>query len=329
MIKKHYPEIDKLRGIAICMVLLYHSILVFPVNLHEIAWCRLLHTFLWKIEMPLFFMVSGFCMTSMCIAGWKGYGGYLSKKGMRVFVPHLVFGMLDIFPRVIPNPLVNEQMDVKEAVTDFLFFGGSDWFLWTLFLIFLVFPGAVYLYQTGRAGKILVAGMSLLLYFFSGAVTNLFLFSTAAEFQVYFVIGYLARQEIFEKDRQARLEKAAPAFLGGAVMTLLYAVSRAEEKTAGMLLFAAAGGIFFLWIAKKSGGWAEKLLLVSGKYSLQMYLLGGYALVFSRTVLVTAMGISSPVIIILGNFVLDAILTIGVTHFIIRPVKPFRILCGL
>ena len=48
--RKRLPEVDILRGMAILMVLLYHSIIVFPVNLHEIQWCSALHTFLWVVQ---------------------------------------------------------------------------------------------------------------------------------------------------------------------------------------------------------------------------------------------------------------------------------------
>ena len=46
---KRWQEADILRGMAILMVLLYHSIIVFPLDLHEIVWCRMLHTFLWTV----------------------------------------------------------------------------------------------------------------------------------------------------------------------------------------------------------------------------------------------------------------------------------------
>ena len=144
--KKRLPEMDILRGMAILMVLLYHSIIVFPVNLHEIQWCSALHTFLWVVQMPLFFLVSGFCYTGLhspagvgkpdCsgqprpgaelsgsgrkTASLAGYGSYLRKKCSRILVPHIVFSLLDILPRIIPNPLVNEQMEWREALKDFV-----------------------------------------------------------------------------------------------------------------------------------------------------------------------------------------------------------------
>ena len=83
VVKPYYKEIDILRGLAILMVLCYHSILVYPINLHEIAWCRELHSYLWVVEMPLFFLVSGFCFqygTPEKAGVGKTYGAYLWKK---------------------------------------------------------------------------------------------------------------------------------------------------------------------------------------------------------------------------------------------------------
>ena len=345
--KKHYTEIDKLRGIAICMVLLYHSILVYPVNLHEIPWCSTLHSFLWKIEMPLFFLVSGFCVSFEKAeeeSKVRAYGRYVWKKVKRVLVPHAVFGLLDIVPRMIPNPLVHEQTEAAAALWDFFFYGGSDWFLWVLFVLFLVFPAAMVCYRKKTAGKGAVILCSLVLYFVSGKVTDLFLLSMAAEFQVYFLMGYVLRWEVYEKgypekwqereSKQAETtktewEKALPALAGCVLMAALFLTGMARERMPGMLLFVAGGTGFFLWLAWKSSGVAEKLLKLCGTYSLQMYLLGGYALVASRTLLVSVLGLENPAGIILGNFVLDLALTMAVTYFIIRPVKLFRILCGL
>lgn len=37
---KHYREIDILRGIAIIMVFLGHAVIVYPINLENVAWAE-------------------------------------------------------------------------------------------------------------------------------------------------------------------------------------------------------------------------------------------------------------------------------------------------
>jgi hypothetical protein len=68
---------------------------------------------------------------------------------------------------------------------------------------------------------------------------------------------------------------------------------------------------------------------VCGKWSLQMYLLDAYALVFTRTVLVSMMGLDNPVIIIAGNFLLDTAIVLLVSRYVLTKAKVFRFLCGI
>lgn len=58
---RRVEEIDIIRGIAISLVILGHAIIVFPVNLHEIAWCKRLHDLIYSFHMQLFFIISGWC----------------------------------------------------------------------------------------------------------------------------------------------------------------------------------------------------------------------------------------------------------------------------
>ena len=57
---ERYEKIDILRGIAISLVVLGHAIIVFPINLHEIAWCNYVFIWLSSVHMPLFFLFPDF-----------------------------------------------------------------------------------------------------------------------------------------------------------------------------------------------------------------------------------------------------------------------------
>lgn len=61
MDKKKYKEIDIMRGIAIILVIVGHAIIVHPINLHEIYWCKFMFEWISSVHMPMFFIISGFC----------------------------------------------------------------------------------------------------------------------------------------------------------------------------------------------------------------------------------------------------------------------------
>lgn len=319
---------DILRGMAILMVLLYHSVIVFPLNLHEIPWCERLHTFLWVVQMPLFFLVSGVCYS------YKGsYREYARKKCMRILVPHIVFSLLDILPRIIPNPLVNEQMDPEEALLDFLLYGGSDWFLWTLFVIVMLFPLLERLLL--KDGKSQMAGgmICLLLFVIKPFVTDFFLFNMVSSYLIYFFLGYEIRKKgeiLLKKAGQGKM--LLPALCGmllSFAWFLAWRDLREDASRYAELVCVLCSFVFFYGLSLKCQGTAERFLRLCGRWSLPMYLLDAYALVATRTVLVSILGISSPAVIILGNFFLDTGIVLAVSCFILAKGKVFRFLCGI
>lgn len=387
---------DILRGMAILMVLLYHSIIVFPVNLHEIQWCSALHTFLWVVQMPLFFLVSGFCYTGLhspagvgkpdCsgqprpgaelsgsgrkTASLAGYGSYLRKKCSRILVPHIVFSLLDILPRIIPNPLVNEQMEWREALKDFVVYGGGDWFLWTLFVIAALFPLLLWVFERGKWGRWIVLLTAVLLFVLKEQMPDEFLLNMVSQYLLYYTIGWFLRQwretcTVQEEagTGQARAETKAGNPKRG--MTRRNSVLCAAALP-GMILFFAGflrwdhnrylelacvicsslffGGLSCLLAGKETGGTSctltgkgtggvargiKDFLTDCGTWSLQMYLLDAYALVATRTLFVSVLGMQNPVIVILGNFIADTLIVLAVSKYILTKVKVFRILCGI
>lgn len=328
--KKRWKEMDILRGWAILMVLLYHSIIVFPLNLHEIPWCKFLHTFLWTVQMPLFFLVSGFCYS---FSG--NYREYALRKCRRILLPHIVFSALDILPRLIPNPLVHEQMDMKGAVVDFVFYGGSDWFLWTLFVIAMVFPFWEKLFTGGMKKR--RAGIVLAVVLFLGKpfLTDFLLLNMVCQYLLYFYLGYGLRCRA-DKLLAAGLRKRnlIPGFLG---MSLGFAAFSffgrrqiGETWELCLELVCVFGSfLFFFGLTAFCTGRLGDFAALCGKWSLQMYLLDAYALVFTRTLLVSFMGLENPVLIIAGNFLLDTAIVLLLSRYVLTKAKVFRILCGI
>lgn len=383
--RKRLPEMDILRGMAILMVLLYHSIIVFPVNLHEIQWCSALHTFLWVVQMPLFFLVSGFCYSGLHDAG---YGTYLRRKCSRILVPHIVFSLLDILPRIIPNPLVNEQMEWRDAITDFVVYGGSDWFLWTLFVIAALFPLLLWVLERGKWGRTAVLLFAVLMFVLKEYMPDEFLLNMVSQYLLYYTAGWLLRQEWEnrtahalagtgkaqtktgtggEKDVSGTGKIQAVSALGVPMTGMTWRIFvLCAAALPGMILFFAGflywnhnrylelacvicsslffGGVSCLIAGKGTGGASctpegkgtggivrriSRFLTDCGTYSLQMYLLDAYALVVTRTLLVSVLGVRNPAVVILGNFIADTLIVLAVSKYILTKVKVFRILCGI
>ena len=132
--KRHYREIDILKGIAISMVMLGHAIIVYPIDLNsQYPWCNYMHWFVSSAHMPLFFVISGFCF------GFHDWKSYLAKKTKRILVPFIVFSILGVFLNMFLGVFINNPLSPSEALLGILT-GSSNWFLYTLFIIFLIFP---------------------------------------------------------------------------------------------------------------------------------------------------------------------------------------------
>jgi acyltransferase 3 len=133
---KHYREIDILRGIAIIMVFLGHAVIVYPINLENVAWCRGLVAFISAVHMPLFFIVAGFCFHRK-----STYVDMVQKKIKRLLVPYVIFNLFDMCCRLVLSKFVNRPCGIRESMIKMLFYGGEYWFLYVLFLMCILWGG--------------------------------------------------------------------------------------------------------------------------------------------------------------------------------------------
>ncbi len=315
-------EIDCMRGIAILMVMLYHSVIVFPINLHEIRWCLDLHTFLWVLQMPLFFLVSGYCFSYF--EKGTSYGVYFAGKCKRILVPHLVFSAIEILPRVIENPYVHEQKEIGEVLTDFVYYGGSDWFLRVLFMIVIVFPILVRLLGQNARAVLLV---TMILWALKEYLPGRFLIDMTANYLLFFAIGWVLR---LAGERIRNLEIGLVTLLiGAAGVAGFFALFLMTENRYAELLCVLCSLPVFCGLAKRCRGILETVLTECGKWSLQMYLFDAYAVVATRTILASFLGITDPVALILGNFIPDVCIVYFVSKYIAGRIGFARFLCGV
>lgn len=112
------------------MVFLGHAVIVYPINLENVAWCRGLVAFISAVHMPLFFVVAGFCFHQK-----NTYGDMVQKKIQRLLIPYTAFNLMDMCCRLAFSKLVNRPCGIRESLIKIVLHGGEYWFLYVLFLM--------------------------------------------------------------------------------------------------------------------------------------------------------------------------------------------------
>lgn len=319
-VAKRYDQIDALKGIAIFLVVLGHSIIVYPINLHENVICDFIFRWLSSVHMPLFFLISGFCFSFR-----NNYKEYIWKKVKRLVVPYIVFSAIDILSRFLLPGLVNGKSSIEESLYKVLAYGGEYWFLYTLFLIFLIYP-LIYRFAKGHIYKyvLVIAGL-LGLYFFLPAISLLTL-KSVIYYLIYFTFGVMLKEfvgnEIFKKNDN----KVKTALLTIVVFAVWLGLIRIDASEVRILAAVAGIVTFYLCIQYEP---VVHLFKRFGKYSLQLYLFNGYLLVISRTIAVSVLEITNPVFIIAFNMLIDFVLSYLVIKYICDRIKIVKVLIGM
>lgn len=83
--KTRNVQMDILRGIAVALMILGHSFIVYPTDISYVRWCAAVQHFIYTFHMDLFFLISGNCYH--CVS----YLLYIKKKAQRNFSSLYVF----------------------------------------------------------------------------------------------------------------------------------------------------------------------------------------------------------------------------------------------
>lgn len=125
---------DAAKFLGICMVVLYHTLLLSSVLSQSP-----MQNYLFLTCNTIFFIVSGiFAPTTSKITSIKNWLKYIAKITLQLFIPCLTFAVLSLFLR--------KDYTIAIYLKTFLTFPGVNlWFLWILFIINILYSFCAYI----------------------------------------------------------------------------------------------------------------------------------------------------------------------------------------
>ena len=318
---KHIQEVDTLKGWAIFLVVLGHAIIVYPIDLHANVYCDALFSFVSSFHVKLFFLVSGFCFS------FRGnYGQYIKKKVFRLLIPYYVFCVLEMIAKLVFSGQINRPRGMGEFMTRMLFYGGDYWFLWTLFMIFLIFPAIHLLLRRGTAWEIGCL-IGLLIIAVCRPHIELLEIESVLRYLFWFACGAVLRNHWrFDPYSGKKAFYAAAAVLL-VVLQIALAWNHPFSYTIRDLLCGAVG--IALSIALTRFTWFNNAFSRFGEYSLQLYLMNGLLLGVSRIVVCNILGVTIPAVIIAFNMLVDFFLSYLLIKYVFSRFRFMRVLMGM
>ena len=317
-------EINILRGIAFFLVLFGHS---FPDSAYGYinAYTEFAREFIYSFHMPLFFIISGFCMAPLLSEKQVSIKAELIKRCKRLLIPYLFYSYIAIIPKLIFSSYMYIEFEPKVIWTTLLgkSTSGTLWYLWNLFMINMLFLLISRLTSSRRLWLLISFGLYAINLFF-----QLSYFDKVMEYSVFYVLG------IFLSTYFTAVKKWIEN--KGILMLIFMLIDAGIVIFIGnnqniKLLTALIGSIPMLYIAiqiQTQGGIFKNILELASDYSYGIYLMSPYIQVAIRVFLYKKLGVSY--ILCMGlMFVLGFLFPYVVIKYIVEKNKYLsRILIG-
>lgn len=312
--KERYKELDIMKGIAIILVFLFHSLQIgknsfISLNILTKIIAINAHYFM----MPLFFVISGFLNNSRKEYSLKKY--YIGKL-KRLLVPYLFINLADFIPRTLFPNLVNSKFG---GIKEVLFYGTKiTWFVYTLFIIFLIFPFIEKFII--KKDKYYVFGIFILFINYLGFTEKIELFSinSVVYYFIYFYLGYIIRP-FYKENIYNGIFTSNKFFIILSVVFLGLFYKFLLINFFIKILFVLMSILFYLNIARriKEKSIMYKLLTFFGKNSLTFYLLDGFSSVICRFIILKIILIENVFLCISLLFISKTALMYIIIKFIV------------
>lgn len=323
--KQHFDEIDIVKGIAILFVLWHHSFILYPIYMLDIPWCQYAIAIHGTFFLNVFFLVSGYLFANSTP---RSFVANFRKKAGRLLVPYISYAIINLGIKLAFPSLVNRKVEgIDDYIWNFLFHGGELWFVYTLFLIFLVWPPV--LNKIGKNG----ISVSILLLVFATTIIpanlygEIFLYSEFLFYSIFFLSGYLL------KDIDRSILSNNRYFSFSALLFCFFCVFFVQTEFIPYVwrFILAAIGCWFVWglsfkLQKITS--VNNALSFCGKNSLAFYWLNGFALVPARVLIVKILHIHNTPLIAICIFLI-CIICESVTILFIRKFPYIKNIIGI
>ena len=320
--KKHFDEIDIVKGIAILFVMWHHSFIQHPIYMLDIPWVKYAVAIHSTFYLNVFFLVSGYLYAN---SRQRSFGENFKKKVGRLLIPYTSIAIVNLVVKLMFPSLVNVKVGgMGEYLWHFFFEGGELWFVYTLFFIFLVWPPFIQ-----RLGKRMIVVLILLLVFASIIVPygEFLLYSRFIIFSSFFLGGYLLKnidRSLLSNNRN---------FCISALLFTIFCVIFVQTEFVPYFwnYVLAVIGCWFVWTLSfklMRVKTVNKALSFCGKYSLAYYWLNSFAYVVARTLIVTMLHIENTPVIAISIF-LFCVITQTIAILIIRKIPYIRTMIGI
>ena len=238
-----------------------------------------------------------------------------------------------MLPRALLSSLVNRPRDFGESIYSICCEGGAYWFLYSLFLIFLVFPLVLKMVKSNRA-KIILSIVCLILKYVPG-LPEIFLIRRTVYHLLYFVIGFTLKGNLtveFTRNivkKYGMLSKVLAIVLLFSIIALcpIYAIEDNQLLGIPLAFMGIVAAVIVSVLLKE--GIVRNHLIGFGRYSLQIYLLNGFLLTITRTLTVSVLHIQIPAVIIFVNWFVNLVVSYYLIKWIFSRFRITRFVFGM
>lgn len=331
--------IDILRGIAMLMVVLGHTMTGCTINAEN----SFLFNVIWTLQMPLFILISGYVTKySRPITSGKAWGKFVCKKTFAYLMPWVVWTF------VIRGLLFKQTLYLNVKYILFHMDSGY-WFLFTLWTIVMIYGIAQFLSERICAGrnkfaKLLVVtigyvvGMGILASIGFVMGLSFLCIKLTLYYMPFYFVGYLFGQfdtEQFEHKYGNQIKEITTAgcFIGWIALLVrfnFYSIGDGGIRIILRALASMMGCIAVCGFVSKlfvNGPEPEKGLLVCfwgvllcniGVHSLEIYLIHYLLLSMVKFDQTPKFGEPAGIMIIVLNYILTVCIAYGITRLLNR-----------